>query len=456
MEFEKALKDYYKKISVQQFPSANEAKIEAAKRFRELFNTVKFDLRGTENLPLKGGVVFIYNHISNNERYTVDDNFQITLDSHFISSLISYNYYNNPGTRVVRYALPSEKAHKNYYGKFDYIGIYSELFLPKNVSKEEIAKVKYSFYEASKLALSKGENLILNPEGRSLSTESSPADFKAGVFKMIIRSKMDPLIVPLVMTNFDKLSSETIYRCEIKKPFRLSDVIEDFDNRTQINDFLISISKKYKNWVKELRAVKAGYQKEIELLNLEKKKQLQKRNLIVFYGSSSFRLWNNLEEDFDPYNVLNFGFGGAYIEDCITYFETLFSEINPTGIVLYVGGNDLSLDYSPEKIMRLYKKLIGLIKQKFPDTLIFGISIKPSLHRKDKIDAIRRLNTLIENEFSLDQNCFYVNIFDAFLDSKGQVIADYFLVDNLHLTEKGYRIWKNNIYASIQNKIGVA
>ena len=32
-----------------------------------------------------------------------------------------------------------------------------------------------------------------------------------------------PLIVPLVMANFDKLASEATYKCQIKTPFRMSD-----------------------------------------------------------------------------------------------------------------------------------------------------------------------------------------------------------------------------------------
>ena len=82
--------------------------------------------------------------------------------------------------------------------------------------------LKRNFIKKLKKSLAKGENLIVNPEGISSSTEISPSNFKAGVFKMIIRSGLDPFIVPIVMTNFDKLNSETIYRCEIKKPFRLS------------------------------------------------------------------------------------------------------------------------------------------------------------------------------------------------------------------------------------------
>ena len=97
-------------------------------------------------------------------------------------------------------------------------------------------RLKRNFIKA-KEALAKGENLIVNPEGISSSTETSPSTFKAGVFKMIIRSGLDPLVVPLVMTNFDKLNSETIYRCEIKKPFRLSSLVNDYNDRKKLDIF---------------------------------------------------------------------------------------------------------------------------------------------------------------------------------------------------------------------------
>jgi hypothetical protein len=35
------------------------------------------------------------------------------------------------------------------------------------------------------------------------------------------------------------------------------------------------------------------------------------KNPIIFVGSSSFRLWNNLQTDFPAYPILNRGFGGS-------------------------------------------------------------------------------------------------------------------------------------------------
>lgn len=125
IKFKNALKQYYRSVVSKSYSSTEKARIEAAKLSKKLFDFNKFELRGTENLPLEKGIVFIYNHISNNDDYILDNNFQITLDSHFISSQISYIYYNTPGLRVVRHGLPEENAHNTYYDKFGYIKVYS-------------------------------------------------------------------------------------------------------------------------------------------------------------------------------------------------------------------------------------------------------------------------------------------------------------------------------------------
>ena len=455
MEFLDALKQYYKKISSQNFDTPFEARIQAAKNSKELFSIKKFDLRGTENLPSDPGFIFIYNHISNNDNYTLENDFQITLDSHFISSMISYTYYQNPGLRVIRYELPYEKAHRNYYNNFDYIKVYSKQFLTENISRVQLNESKKNFYDKAKLALSRGENLIFNPEGKSSTTEKSPSDFKAGVFKMIIRSGLDPFIVPLIMVNFDKLNSDTTYRCEIKKPFRLSSKIENFDDRNQIDEFLFSLNHDYKKWVNDLRKVNSGFEDDINALVQKRKKLIEEKNLIVFYGSSSFRLWSNLKEDFYPYNVLNFGFGGAFIEDCIRYFDELFYKLNPTALILYVGGNDLSLGYSPHKINSFFRKLLKLIKLKFPNSFVFCVSVKPSYHRIDQIENIKLLNSLIKKELMKTENTLFIDVFKLFLDDKNQIINSYFLIDNLHLSYNGYRVWQKEIYRALNQKLEI-
>ena len=448
--FKKSLNQYLEKIVTTDFNSPLDARVVAAEYLQKIFSLNKYDLLGTENLPLKSGVVFIYNHISNNDEYLLKNKFQITLDSHFISSMVSYKYYKSPGVRIIRHNLPHEIEHAKYYNKFGYIKVYSKHYLPKDISKEKMDEAKREFYAKAREALAKGENLIVNPEGISSSTDKSPSKFKAGVFKMIIRSGLDPFIVPIVMTNFDKLNSETIYRCEIKKPFRLSSLVNDYNDRKKLDHFLVNLNSDYENWVSNLRKFSEGFDQEIKKLILKKDKLLSKKNLIVFYGSSSFRLWNNLNEDFKSYNILNYGFGGAFIEDCIRYFDRLFSNINPIAFVLYVGGNDLSLEYSNRKINSLFKILLTKIKSQFPNTKIICVSIKPSYHRIEKFKKIKKLNTIMKEELMKNGKNSYVDIFRLFLNKFEKIIKSYFVKDNLHLSKKGYEVWKKSILKVFQ------
>ena len=449
MEFKTKTKGFYYNISKRSFNSFKDAREKAALFGKNLFLFKEFDLRGTENLPPESGIIFIYNHISNNPNYTLEDDFQITLDSHFISSMISQNYYKKPGVRVIRHSLDNEKKHSEYYNLFNYIRVYSKDFIPNKVTQKELDKSKNIFYSLCQSVLLKKENLIIKPEGKSSSTENSPSDFKAGVFKMIIKSKLDPLIVPLVMVNFDYLNSETTYRCEIKKPFRLSSKLNDEKNKKDLNDFVISFQEKYSLWVDNLRKVSSSYGDEIRLLIEKKNKLSQRKNLIVFYGSSTFRLWDNIENDFSPFNILNFGFGGAYIEDCLKYFDSLFFDINPKGVVLYIGGNDLSLNYTPKKIFNLIKKLTDKFQERLPQCKLFIVSIKPSYHRIKKMKQIIILNQMIKNYFDKSERVFYVNIFDLFFDFKKEIIKKYYLIDNLHLSSEGYAVWKREIQKTI-------
>ena len=57
-------------------------------------------------------------------------------------------------------------------------------------------------------------------------------------------------------------------------------------------------------------------------------KRLDKENFpekgkILFTGSSSIRFWDSLEEDMEPLQVLNRGFGGAQISHVIYHFEEI-------------------------------------------------------------------------------------------------------------------------------------
>ena len=77
---------------------------------------------------------------------------------------------------------------------------------------------------------------------------------------------------------------------------------------------------------------------EAEVRALEKAHTLppQPQKTVVFYGSSSIRLWTSLAEDFADLgrdmHVFNGGFGGSTLEACVHFFERLMG-----GLALHAG-----------------------------------------------------------------------------------------------------------------------
>ena len=405
------------------------------KKIQEAFSKTKYEIHGSENLPSKGNLIFIYNHLNNHPLYSVAENFQITLDSHFISSMVIDRYYNNPGIRVSRLSLPNEKFHKNYYDKLDYIRVYAKNFIPKNITDTQVKSINKKFYEKASKYLKKGNCLVISPEGASYSTEESPGVFKKGLFKLLSKLSIPTIVVPIVTLNFDKLASKSIFKCEIKKPIIYKSNLSNSDIEIESR----KLNKKYKSWVNKMKLYDHDFSFEIKnlLSKVEENKKMEAP--IIFYGSSTIRLWKSLNEDFKDVDVINLGFGGAYIDSLSKNFNLLINFLNPKAIVIYLGGNDLNLSLSPEEVIFKIKKFVEKINEKYPNTNIGYITIKPSVERKNKLSDIKKINKgvkLIANDFP---NLVYIDVYNKLLD-KGKVTSKFLLQDGLHLNKEGYKV----------------
>ena len=434
--FLSSLKDAFKSvINSSNSHSVEEIRSLSSKKIQEAFSKTKYEIHGSENLPSKGNLIFIYNHLNNHPLYSVAENFQITLDSHFISSMVIDRYYNNPGIRVSRLSLPNEKFHKNYYDKLDYIRVYAKNFIPKNITDTQVKSINKKFYEKASKYLKKGNCLVLSPEGASYSTEESPGVFKKGLFKLLSKLSIPTIVVPIVTLNFDKLASKSIFKCEIKKPIIYKSNLSNRDIEIESS----RLNEKYKSWVNKMKLYDHDFSFEIKnlLSKVEENKKMEAP--IIFYGSSTIRLWKSLNEDFKDVDVINLGFGGAYIDSLSKNFNLLINFLNPKAIVIYLGGNDLNLSLSPEEVIFKIKKFVEKINKKYPNTNIGYITIKPSVERKNKLSDIKKINKgvkLIANDFP---NLVYIDVYNKLLD-KGKVTSKFLLQDGLHLNKEGYKV----------------
>ena len=99
---------------------------------------------------------------------------------------------------------------------------------------------------------------------------------------------------------------------------------------------------------------------------------------VVFYGSSSIRLWKSLQQDFSGYAVLNCGFGGSRLSDCVRYANRLVLPRKPSAIVIYAGDNDLAGGTLPEKVFQSFTQLFTIFRTYSPSIPIAFVSVKVS------------------------------------------------------------------------------
>jgi lysophospholipase L1-like esterase len=166
---------------------------------------------------------------------------------------------------------------------------------------------------------------------------------------------------------------------------------------------------------------------------------------IVFYGSSSIRLWKSLSQDFPGYSVLNCGFGGSRLADCARYANRLVIPRKPSAVVIYAGDNDLAVGTDPEKAFQSFQQLFGIFRNYSPSMPIAFVSVKPSPARCMYLDNIRRFNRLVEEYLHKKTEADYIDIFSDMLGPDQKPIPSLFVNDQIHLSPAGYQILRREI-----------
>lgn len=94
------------------------------------------------------------------------------------------------------------------------------------------------------------------------------------------------------------------------------------------------------------------------------------RETVVFTGSSSIRIWTDLQTRFPEHQIVNSGFGGSQASDLLTFVEELILKYHPKKVFIYEGDNDISARKSPNTI-------IGTMFGSWENSIILSAGGKP-------------------------------------------------------------------------------
>ncbi len=183
------------------------------------------------------------------------------------------------------------------------------------------------------------------------------------------------------------------------------------------------------------------FEQEVRDLERRHADRLRQDDILLFYGSSSLRLWDGIEKYFPSYNVINRGFGGSTLADCLDYFDRLVLSMKPKTIVLYAGDNDLDNGTSPEAVLGMVQEFVRRKRQHFGAIPMAFVSIKLSPARFHIRYKISYTNYLIAHYIETQDDVDFVDIFAPMSELGIDDFRHYYSEDNLHMNQEGYKLW---------------
>lgn len=163
---------------------------------------------------------------------------------------------------------------------------------------------------------------------------------------------------------------------------------------------------------------------------------------ILFVGSSSIRMWRDLEAAFpDLGPILNRGFGGSTMADLLEVTDRIVLPYEPSVIVVYEGDNDLAGKATPAEVAARFSEFLDRVAAALPKARVLILSVKPSFSRWSLLPQVRETNQLLTRMAVARENVEYIDVFHAMLGSGASLAREDFVDDGLHLSARGYALW---------------
>ncbi len=189
----------------------------------------------------------------------------------------------------------------------------------------------------------------------------------------------------------------------------------------------------------------ARFQEEIDVLKQLKIERIPDQKIILFTGSSSINMWDDIQDYFPGRVIINTGFGGSHMSDLLFYLDDIVIKYKPDQIFIYEGDNDIASGKKPSEILKDTRKVVHQLNKALPSVPIVLISPKPSLARWELKEDYEKLNQGFDKYASKRDQIDFINVWPLMLNKEGQPIKELFIEDGLHMNRSGYEIWAAEI-----------
>jgi lysophospholipase L1-like esterase len=166
----------------------------------------------------------------------------------------------------------------------------------------------------------------------------------------------------------------------------------------------------------------------------------QDQGALVFLGDSITQGWGDVASSFPGIKTANRGISGDTTRGVLMRLQDVIA-LNPRGVVLLIGTNDLELNATPEVVAANLKLIVAALRQHNPRMPVILCDVFPSALSKSRpAEKIRKLNTLYFEAMADEPQVTILDTWSLFANLHGDAKEEE-MPDLLHPNLLGYAKW---------------
>lgn len=172
----------------------------------------------------------------------------------------------------------------------------------------------------------------------------------------------------------------------------------------------------------------------------------------VLAGDSLLQNWKTYERDLAPTPTANRAIGGDVSRGLLFRFQEDVLALDPRGVVVLIGGNDLSALQSTDQTARNIDRMLQAIRTQNSSTPVIVCTLPPRNSEKAPIKPaeLTKLNASIRELARKYDNVELLDLYPLFATADGQPQVELLAADRLHIGAAGYEVIGRALKAKIE------
>jgi len=163
---------------------------------------------------------------------------------------------------------------------------------------------------------------------------------------------------------------------------------------------------------------------------------------LTFIGDSLTE-WFDWQKRFPAYRVTNLGISGEPVEGLLNRLEKIRRTVDsPDYLFIMTGINNIAMEHYD--IAGTYREIVSRLTSWFKNSTVVVQSLLPVRLEWIGDNVIKDINRHL-HQLAKEFDAEYLDVYRLFIDSQGNPMRETLLDDGVHLSDKGYEVWADEV-----------